>query len=328
MSLTLTHRARFDLAFDRGDLPYPRPPAGAALRLAFVGQPTYFEACSLDEQSARVQTTFVEHRELADPEPMLQALERAQPHVVVFFRPEAVPPGALHGLRAATVGFLTEPIPRPQGRAPSDPERATADLRRVDATQFDRLIATDPLVLEHASSEVWRTLPLPVADRYYADVEPIRGRPKVLFVGRSTEHREAWLVNPKDFLDIFHVAHGVDAERLEALMREHHVGINLHRDKSLAFENRVCLHLAAGHLLVSERLVPTHGLEPGIDYIEIDHPRDLLDVLYHLERFPATHDRMRVRGRMKAEQYRASAVWPRLVHDLYADLVAFGTQRR
>jgi hypothetical protein len=30
---------------------------------------------------------------------------------------------------------------------------------------------------------------------------------------------------------------------------------------------------------------------------------------------------------MKAEQFRASSVYPRLIGDLYADLAAFGTDR-
>jgi hypothetical protein len=37
---------------------------------------------------------------------------------------------------------------------------------------------------------------------------------------------------------------------------------------------------------------------------------------------------VRVRGRRKAEQYRASRVWPRLIEDAIADLDAFGTERR
>ena len=34
-------------------------------------------------------------------------------------------------------------------------------------------------------------------------------------------------------------------------MGEHDVGINLHNEPYPSFENRVCLHLAAGHLVVS-----------------------------------------------------------------------------
>jgi hypothetical protein len=36
------------------------------------------------------------------------------------------------------------------------------------------------------------------------------------------------------------------------------------------------------------------------------------------------HQRVRVRGRLKAEQYRSSRVFARLVHDLVADVATFG----
>ena len=79
---------------------------------------------------------------------------------------------------------------------------------------------------------------------------------------------------------------------------------------------------------VSETLVPSRGLEPGIDYLEISEPLELLSALRTVTRHPDAYHRVRVRGRMKAEQYRASRVWPRLVADCFADLEAFGTTRR
>jgi hypothetical protein len=79
--------------------------------------------------------------------------------------------------------------------------------------------------------------------------------------------------------------------------------------------------------VVSEVLNPRHGLEPGIDYLETGSPDELLDLMLALHRWPGSYDRVRVRGRMKAEQYRASAVYPRLVADLFRDLASFGTER-
>src|SRR3954449_7447701 len=105
---------------------HPPPRSGDALRLAFVGQQTFFEACALAERSRRAVTTFVEFRQGADDEAIRAALDAFAPHAVVVFRPEIVPAGAFDGLRAATIGFLTEPIPRTTGR------RAHPDLcRRV-----------------------------------------------------------------------------------------------------------------------------------------------------------------------------------------------------
>jgi len=315
----------------RTEVPYRTPRAGSPLRLAFVGQATFFAACAMEERSARAHTTFVDFREGWDAQQMRAAVDTFAPHAVVVFRPEIVPAGAFDGLRAATLGFLTEPIPRTEGkRAHPDLRRRRADLSRADAGSFDRVVAFDPLIVPTADpffgGGVWRSLPIPVHDRFYAPVRRGAGRP--LFVGRSTEHRERFLRQPKHELDVVHVAFGLGADELEELMRRHDVAINIHNEPYPSFENRVCLHLAAGHLVVSETLSPTHGLEPGIDYVEFSEPDELLGVLRTVVRQPDAFHRIRVRGRRKAEDYRASRVWPRLVGDLFADLAAFGTERR
>lgn len=317
------------LTFARGALPYRTPPDGAPLRLAFVGQATFFEACALTRPAGGLLTRFVEFRQGGDAEAMRAALDVWAPHVVLVFRPEIVPAGLFADLDAATLGFLTEPLPRAGGVRHKDLDLRLAALRAVDPRNFDRIVAFDPHIVPAAAGvlPVWQSLPLPVDDRFYAPVERIAGRPRTMFVGRSTEHRERLLTPSKHSFDLLHVAFGVDADRLDALMREHDVGINLHNEPYPSFENRVCLHLAAGHLVLSEPLDPTHGLEPGIDYLEVASPDHLHATLDALQRFPNAYHRVRVRGRMKAEGFRASHVYPRLVHDLLLDVRAFGGER-
>jgi len=313
---------------------YRTPRFGEPLRLAFVGQQTYFEACALDERSARVHTRYVDFREGADAEAMRAALDRFAPHAVVVFRPEIVPAGALDGLPALTIGFLTEPIPRigpaRSRKAHPDLRRRRADLRKADPGLWDRIVAFDPLIVPTSDAvfPVWRALPIPVADRFYGVAGHVNGTPRLGFVGRSTPHRERFLAHPKHELDIVHVAFGLHGAELDALMASIDVAINLHNEPYPSFENRVCLHLAAGHLVVSETLSPTHGLEPGIDYLEFAEPDQLLSMLRTVVRHPGAYRRVRVRGRRKAEQYRASRVWLRLVADAFADVAAFGTERR
>jgi hypothetical protein len=309
------------------------PPAGRPLRLAFVGQGTFFEACALDDGVVPgIRTRFVEFRKDADVETLVRDLRAFDPHVVVAFRPEIVPAGALRGIRAPVVGFLTEPIPRTVSGRHADLERRLWELQQVDAGGFDRVVCFDPLIATTAADvlPVWRSVPLPVADRFYRQVpaRPMTTRPRVLFVGRSTEHREKMLAPAKElFPDLLHMAFGVGAGELEALMDAHDVALNVHNDTYLSFENRVCLHLAAGHLVISEPLSPTHGLEHDIDYVPVGTADGLAHAIERLHRFPGLWHRVRVRGRQKAEGFRASHVWPRLVEDLLSDLAAFGTDR-
>jgi hypothetical protein len=321
---------RFGSLTGSGPDPYPTPRDGAPLRLAFVGQFTFFAACALNEQSARVQTTFAEFRAGGDAGALLSQLQAFAPHVVVVFRPEVLPAGVFAELPAAVLGFLTEPLPRGDARwIHADLKRRRQDLVAMDPANVDRLVSFDPLIVPTADEvmRVWRSLPLPVADRLYKPIRPPHGRPSILFVGRSTRHRERFLERPKAELDVLHAAFGIGLGDLEALMGAHDIGVNLHNEPYPSFENRVCLHLAAGHLVVSETLSPTHGLEPDVDYLEIAEPYQLLGALRTAVRFPRAYERVRIRGRRKAEAYRASHVFPRLVADFLQDLRVFGTDR-
>ena len=151
------------------------------------------------------------------------------------------------------------------------------------------------------------------------------GRPVTVLASRSafTRADEAALR-----ANVVHVAAGMYGARLRELFGRTDVAINLHGEPYPTFENRVCLHLAAGHLVLSEPLSPTHGLEPGIDYVEFRTPADLVGLIAALRRAPGLYASVRARGRMKAEQFRASRMWPRLVADLVRDVKAFGTARR
>ena len=317
-----------DYAPSQGALPYRLPSLRAPLRVAFVGQSTYFRACALEGEADGLSGTFVEHRAGGDTGALMGALAAIEPHVVVVFRPEVVPAGVFAQLPAITVGFLTEPLPRRGGTHP-DLERRLRELGAVDAANFDRIVAFDPLIADSAERvlPVWRAVPLPVADRYFRAVRPLAGPPRVVFIGRSTEHREKMLTPAKHAHDILHLAHGVGADMLERVLDDHDVGINLHNEPYPSFENRVCLHLAAGHLVLSEPLSPSHGLEPAIDYLVVTGAGDIVAAIDAMRRFPGVYHRVRVRGRRKAEGFRASRVYPRLVRDLLADVATFGTER-
>jgi hypothetical protein len=151
--------------------------------------------------------------------------------------------------------------------------------------------------------------------------------PHILFIGRSTEHREAFLTRAKHEFDVFHAAHGVSDERLREFLSAADIGINVHNERYPTFENRCAIFLAAGLLLVSEPLSPTHGLEPHVDFVEVTSPEELHRVLFHSRERPEVFRRIRIRGRAKAEYFRASVVYPRLVRDLLLDVAVHGPGR-
>ncbi len=302
----------------------------APRRVAFVGQRTFFEACALEDGVVPgLRAAFLEFRAGADPAALRARLDALDPDVVVVFRPEVLPAGLLAGLRALVLGFLTEPLPRGPHVTSRDLAGRLWELRRADPADVDRVVCFDPLVVEAAEGAlpVWRSAPLPVADRLFGPPVPSRAvtaPPRVLFVGRSTEHRERMLAPAKHRFDLLHVAFGVDVARLGGLLAEHEIGVNLHTDVHPSFENRVLLHLAAGHLVLSERLDPSHGLVADVDLVEVRTPAELLGALEALEADPGRWAGVRARGRASAERFRASRVWPRLVADLVADVAASG----
>jgi hypothetical protein len=146
-------------------------------------------------------------------------------------------------------------------------------------------------------------------------------------VGRSTDHRE-WVLTPaKHSHDVLHYSHGLVGDALAGVLAATDIGIALNAVPGHGFPSQALLHLAAGQLLLSERLVPGCGLESGIDFLEIDSRDGLVTLLMQLHLRPDAYERVRVRGRLKAEGHRASLVWPRIVRDLIEDVRVFGTER-
>jgi hypothetical protein len=299
-------------------------------RLAFVGQREYFEYCSLERTTAEVEPLCVDFKPGGAAAPLHAALEAFAPDVVVVFRPELVPPGLLAELPGVVVGYLTEPLPRPGRQSHPDLDVRMENLRRLDPANFDRIVCFDPLIVPTVTEvvPVWRSLPIPVSDRFYAPPRPASGPPRLLFTGRSTPHRESFLGHLKRDFDCVHLAHGVTDDRLIEFMAEVDVGINLHNEPYPTFENRVSVYLAAGLLVLSEPLSPRHGLLPGADLVEAADPWGMWDVVRQLRRTPDAFASVRWNGHRKAQRFRASRVYPELVRDALADVALFGSARR
>lgn len=300
------------------------------LRVAFVGQGVFFRQCSLERPAEGIEPTFFDFRAGAHPAALIGALQELDPDVVLVFRPEIVPPGLLDSLRALTIGYLTEPLPRDESSRHPDLHARMSWLKQVDPGNFDRIVSFDPLIAETASSvlPVWRSLPIPVADSLFMDVRKRSDTPRLLFVGRSTPHREQLLEPIKRRYPIVHIGHGLFGERLARFLEEADVQLNLHNNPYPSFENRVCVALAAGHLVVSEPLSPSHGLQAGRDYLEARDAEQLRALVERLFAEPNAFLEPQHAGRRQAERFRASRVYPPLVREAVADVAEHGSQRR
>jgi hypothetical protein len=300
------------------------------VRVAFVGQSVFFAQCSLQAPADGVEPAFIDFRSAAPPQPLIAQLHQLDPDVVLVFRPEIVPAGAFDSLRAHTIGYLTEPLPRGGKDNHPDLQARLRWLEEVDAGNFDRIVSFDPLIAETAASvlPVWRSLPIPVSDSLFADVHERAHPARLLFVGRPTKHREELLAPVKEKYPIVHIGHGLFGERLVRFMGRADVQLNLHNNPYPSFENRVCIALAAGNLVISEQLSPRHDLEPGRDYLEFDTAAQLTNLVEQLANDPDAFFDVQHAGREQAENFRASRVYPTLLRDAVADIAAAGSPRR
>jgi len=276
--------------------------ADSPRRLAFVGPLSEIDACLEPGVHALVATRFVAAGGRA-----LDALGAFAPDVIVAFDPDPGLSGGLPDFGATTVAYVT----RTSG---------TADL-----TGYDRVVVADRAAVAERGANVgiWRAVPLPVADRLFGRVKPADPSVAPVVLGGSARRRKRLARGTAEALSCALVGASGDARELA----EAWITVNLHDDRDISFEHRVAVRLAAGHLVLSEPLHPRHGLEPGIDYVEFTNGRQLGRLVAAARHDPRAAQWLRARGRHKAEHFRASRVWPRLVEDVLADVRAFGAGR-
>jgi hypothetical protein len=282
------------------------------LRVAFLGAAAWLDGCCPSVPAGGLIPERFEIGASARIESALSATQAFKPDVTIVFEPPCIPAEALEELPGVTLGVLVGSTPGP----------GVAEA----ASGLDRIVSFFPALTGTAvgAAKIWRAIPPPVGDELFGEVRRVDGRPRAMSVGRSTEHREWMLMPAKHHHDLLQVLHGVSGPSLVELLREYDVGVYVAPEPGGGFGHQVGMHLAAGHLLLAETLTPAHGLERNIDYLHVDSPDGLVRVLDRLGRFPEMHQRIRVRGRLKAEQYRASRLFSRVARDLLADVSVFG----
>ena len=279
------------------------------LRLAVVGQAAHVRHTVPAGPAGGVEATFVDTPAAGSADALNRHLRALAPDVVVAFRPELHAPETFAGLDAVVAGWTTEP-----------PET----LKPFPHEPYDRLLSVEPAA-GPTPAPFWRALPLPVADWCFADVRPVRGRPRLVFAGvANARARPAGWTRSSTASTSSTSPTGSPAPDLVALLGRSDVAVDLRGEAYPRLEHRRGLFCAAGLLLVAERGGALHGLRPGLDFVEVGEDWELLEACARIVAEPQAFAPIRRSGRRRAERLRASAFWPRLVHDLLADVAAFG----
>ena len=280
-----------------------------------MGKPVWLDGCTPSLAANGLTPFRLELDRGMDLASVAADVRSARADVTVVFDPGCVPAEVLRELPGTTLGLYP--------RAAID-----ADLTAV-AGSLDRVASFFPSLTGERAGEakLWRAIPPPVSDDAFAEVRRPRTAMHAMTIGRSTDLRERMLLKAKHHHDLLQVVHGLSGESLIELLGEYDIGVYVSPWPGGAFGAQIGMHLAAGQLLLAEAPTPAHGLERNIDYLHFDSADGLVRALDRLQRFPEMYHRIRVRGRLKAEQYRASRVFARLAHDLIADARAFGSSR-
>jgi hypothetical protein len=279
------------------------------LCVTFVGDAVWLDSATPSLQAGGLTSSRIELGMSMDSARVAGDIGSLRADLTVVFDPARVPVEILRELPGATLGL--------HPRASID-----ADLGAV-AGLLDRIACYFPALSGErvGQATIWRSIPPPVSDDLFAEVRRPRTAMHAMTIGHSSDHRERLLLPAKHHHDLLQVVHGLSGEPLIELLREYDVGVYVAADPGGDFGWQIGTHLAAGQLLLAEAPTPAHGLERNIDYLHFDSPNALVWTLERLQRFPEMYHRIRVRGRLKAEQYRASRVFARLAHDLIADVL-------
>ena len=214
----------------------------------------------------------------ATPTRMRAALDAFAPHVVVVFRPEIIPAGAFADLRAAgpRLPHRADPARDGDGAAHWDLDARRARHAPLDRDNFDRIVSFDPLIVADRrrvhgglalAADPGRRPPLPARPAH----RPARrrccssaARPRTASAGCSTSSTASTACTSRS---------ASTSRSSSACSTRHHVTFNVHNEPYPTLREPRLLHLAAGHLVITEPLSPSHGLESGIDYVEVQLPR-------------------------------------------------------
>ena len=239
-----------------------------------------------------------------------------------FFRGEFLPDGVLEQMSGIRVAFSSEPFPRKISgyyEYTLDSIQRYFAFRSIRKKPFDYVFHYDSASLPLFQKDklfISGEFAFPVATSIYAPKENIK-KWDIFFIGRSTSHREKYFGPLKHYFQFLHICHGVWGPSLVDFLSSAKICLNIHAENEVSWEPRMQMMLACGAFVISEKISPNDYLRAGIDYIEVNSPKELYSAVeYYLEN-EAQRIKISESGRLRVLQLlNSKACFEALISDL------------
>jgi hypothetical protein len=296
------------------------------IKVAFVGQPEYNSPLyenDLDDIYAIKDfcSSFDIKINKLSTESMAPLIE-FRPDISICFRPEYFSKELIAALSGIKVGISTEPLPKyidGEFHYSLDSISRFKNLLQAAPLGFDFIFHYDSSSLSFMGLmgiNLSGIVALPVATGAWT---AMRGAERannwdVVFLGRSTTHREKHFLPLKRDFRFLHIAHGITGKDILPYYHASTIGLNVHPESELMWEPRVQQLMAAGLLVVSEPISPNEILEPGEHFIETNDPAATYQICKEIVEDPRQFEHIRRAGYERVGNLlSARKIWPSLI---------------
>jgi len=278
-------------------------------KVAFVGQPEYFQACyenDLDDlyQVGSFPLRFNPALDMEADVSTMSDLVAFNPDITVFFRGEYINSSLISGLSGIKIGYSTEPFPKLINKRfhyTRDSINRFKFFLRFAEHKFDFTFHYDETsrsFIELMGIRLSGYQPLPVATQTWRPPSPpVPKKWDIVFLGRSTPHREQFFGLLKRDLQFLHIAHGINGKDAMAYYNAGRIALNIHAETELSWESRVQVLMACGTLVVSEPLSPNAYIEADRHYVEASSAGDLYEKCRKILLYESEYEAMRAAAR-------------------------------
>ena len=297
----------------------------SALKVAFVGQPEYFQASyenDLDDlyHVGSFPLRFNPALDMEADASTMSDLIAFSPDITVFFRGEYISNSLISRLSGIKIGYSTEPFPKLINKRfhyTKDSIKRFKYFLRFSDRKFDFTFHYDEAsrsFIELMGIRLSGYQPLPVATQTWRpQSSPVPEKWDIVFLGRSTPHREQFFGPLKRDLQFLHIAHGINGKDAMEYYNAGRIALNIHAEPELSWESRIQYLMACGRLVVSEPLSPNAYFEADRHYVEASSPGDLYEKCLKILSYETEYEVMRAAAReIVCEKLSARLVFPSL----------------